>query len=507
MILTALLMMSTAADASAYYLLDTGTRGMSRAGAYVAGVRDLSAQYYNPAGLIRLKRPQAYVNFSLVNQAVDFTRIDYDDSGAVVQEYDQVSNLDGPFPIPALGFSSRFGLPNTVFAVGMYPPFAPTLAFDPEGGQRYTLIDSLLIQINTGPSVAHRFTDWLTVGLGGSWVFVSAEQALSLSTCDATENEDCAENPQTYDVDVVLEMADPVKFSFNAGLLVEPTDWLAIGASMMGPVGVSGTGNIVADFGEEHYLVENGILTDSTYSDDEVTVLLDLPWIYRLGVAVYPNEKLEAGAGRRLPAVVHDRGDPGHRRQPRPDPLRAVADPRRRRERRRRRRHRPPRRVQRFLVCPASAASTSSPRAPGSGAASPTRAAPSPPAPSPYLRSTAPRSSTASAAPTTSRAASPSTSASRRPSSSPATSPTPRSARSSSPCSPSTPPSSTTSRLKRGPSSETVASPPAPSSPAPDSPSSSARTTAEAGTPTPDVWRWGALRACRSEPAALSSQP
>lgn len=297
MFLTALLMLSPVADAAAYYFLDTGTRGLARAGAYVAGVRDLSAQYYNPAGLIRLERPQAYVNFSLVDQAVDFTRVDYDSGGNVLNEYETVRNEDGPMPIPALGFSSRFGLPNTVFAIGLYPPFAPTLAFPQDGSQRYTLIDSLLIQTNVGPSVAHRFNDWLSVGVGASWVYLSAKQSLTLSSCDpeAPEalREDCLESPEKYDIDVALEMADPLKFNVSAGVLLEPTDWLAVGASMVSPVNVAGTGSITADFGEEHALVTSGGLSQSSYTDEDVTVLLTLPWIFRLGTAFYPTEKLE----------------------------------------------------------------------------------------------------------------------------------------------------------------------------------------------------------------------
>jgi long-chain fatty acid transport protein len=300
-----LLLMSGVADAAAYYFLDTGTRGLSRAGAFVASVDDLSAQYYNPAGLVRLKRPQAYVNFSTVGQNVDFTRKDYDDSGALTNTYDTSSNLDGPMPIPAFGFSSRFGLPNTTFAIGLYPPFAPTFAYEPEGAQRYTLIESLLIQTNFGPSVGHRVNDWLSIGLGAQWVFLSAQQSLSLSTCDPEAPdallEDCAENPEKYDIDVNLEMADPAKFAFSGGLLVEPTEWLAIGASFMSPVKVSGSGDITADFGEEHALVTSGGLAESSYSDDDVTVLLTLPWIFRLGTAIYPTEKLNV----ELAGVLH----------------------------------------------------------------------------------------------------------------------------------------------------------------------------------------------------------
>ena len=76
------------AEAAGYYTTDIGTRGMSRGGAYIAGNRDLSAQFYNPAALINLSGPQMFVNYSMVDQAVDFTRVDLDDSGQVEKTYD-----------------------------------------------------------------------------------------------------------------------------------------------------------------------------------------------------------------------------------------------------------------------------------------------------------------------------------------------------------------------------------------------------------------------------------
>ena len=296
-----LLLLANAASAAAYYFLDTGTRGLARAGAYIASVDDLSAQYYNPAALIRLKEPQVYINFSLVGQQVDFTRIDYDSSGAPEQTYDTVSNGDPAMPIPAFGFSSHFGLEDTVFAFGVYPPFAPTLGYPEEGAQRYTLIDSMLIQLYAGPSVAHRLSDWLSVGAGLVWTPFQISQSLSLTTCGDPElcgpdnsayDGDPAGDP-TYDIDIAVEMTDLARFSANAGLLIEPSDTVAIGLSVVPPIKVRGKGSLTADFGEDHYLVANELLTESTFTDDDVTVMFTMPWIFRLGTALYPTERFE----------------------------------------------------------------------------------------------------------------------------------------------------------------------------------------------------------------------
>ena len=291
-----LLTLMTNASAAGYYLLDSGTRGATRAGAFVAGVNDLSAQYYNPAGLIRLEQTQALLNFTLVSQSVDFTRKDYDSAGNLDLTYDSVSNQDPPMPVPMFGVASRFGMPNTVLAFGLYTPSAPTLGYPAEGAQRYTLIDSLILKGSLGPSFAHRFSDWLTVGGGVAASFVSADYGLTLTTCgDTAICGASAEDPagdSAYDVDVILAMRDPVRFEWNVGLLVEPTDKLAVGFSMNPPLNVSGTGTITAQFGEEHFLVTNELLTASEFTDDQVTVLQTLPWVFRLGAQLSPNERL-----------------------------------------------------------------------------------------------------------------------------------------------------------------------------------------------------------------------
>ena len=90
-------MLGSTAEASGYYFTDAGTRGMSRGGAFIASANDLSAQYYNPAALINLKRSQFYLNHSLVSQEVGFKRQDYveNDDGYVGDEKAPALSYDG----------------------------------------------------------------------------------------------------------------------------------------------------------------------------------------------------------------------------------------------------------------------------------------------------------------------------------------------------------------------------------------------------------------------------
>jgi len=305
LLFASLLASTPTASAAGYYMSDVGTRGMSRAGAFIAGADDLSAQYYNPAALIRLRRPQLYLSYTQVRQPIEFTRKDYDASGALVTTYDPVTNQAKPMHIPNFGVSHHFGLKNTMFALGLFSPFAPRFDYDEEGPQRYTLKKAEVLQFYAGPSVAQRI-GWLTLGAGVYWTYVSADESLDLAICRTADNGSpeagCADDNlhdygdgQVYDVGVDLEMADPLRFTWNVGVLAEPKDWISIGYSAQPRLDVSGKGRIDATFEEGHWMTEppEGItlIDGSTHSDEDVTVDLTMPWIHRVGVAFHDADR------------------------------------------------------------------------------------------------------------------------------------------------------------------------------------------------------------------------
>lgn len=304
------------AEASGYYILDPGTRAIARGGAFVAGVDDLSAQYWNPAGLMNLDRPQAFLNFSMVAQPTTFSRVDYGADGSVAAKYDPVSNGAPAMPIPAIAVSHNFGLKKWNFAFGLYPPFAPRFDYPEEGAQRYNLQDSTILQAWTGPSVAWRPVKWLKIGVGASWTFFDVRQTRALLVCNSTLSTDglCPYDAATEldgsygrqnDVQAVIDVKDMVKFTWNAGVIVEPKPWIAIGASVLPPIKVNANGSFTTKFGKDHWLGPNstdpvvstlfpdGVLNGDTFADNDATVSLQMPLILRGGVALRPKKGLE----------------------------------------------------------------------------------------------------------------------------------------------------------------------------------------------------------------------
>lgn len=284
----ALLLPAGTAQAAAYYFTDAGTRALGRGSAFVAGADDLSSQYWNPAGLARMDRAQAYISGSLVGQYVYFDRADEPDNDLT---FDPVENQSPPMKIPALGFATKFGLPDWTFAVGLYSPYAPDLEYPSDGPQRYILNDMLIWEFANGVSVAHTFTDWapwLTLGVGLSAWTLRVEQALALTVGLADEPVQ-NENPAN-DIDVAISVWDTFTPSWNAGLLADPTDWLTVGLSVQPPVAYHAKGSISADFTDN---VFSDFIDGTTFTDEDATMLLTVPLVLRGGVAWHPNDRFE----------------------------------------------------------------------------------------------------------------------------------------------------------------------------------------------------------------------
>ena len=257
------------AQAAGYYSSDGGARATGRAGAFVAGADDLSAQLYNPAALSRVDR-QLTAQFAGVHQQVVFDR------------GEPVDNSAAPMPIPAIGYAHRLG--SVTLAFGAWSPYAPRLSFPDDGPQRFTLIDSVVLSGNVGPSVAWKRGNW-SIGGSAAWTFVSVEQSLVAHVAPLSFQAD--EDP-IYDVRTDLDLQDPFELTWNAGLLYDTGRW-ALGASYTPPVRFEPRGPMTVDFSKNaYYTGEAGdlaIIASETVTD-EVVLDVVLPRVVRAGVLV-----------------------------------------------------------------------------------------------------------------------------------------------------------------------------------------------------------------------------
>ncbi|MBW2257146.1 MAG: outer membrane protein transport protein [Deltaproteobacteria bacterium] len=271
-----LLVSSTPAFAGGYSFPDSGIVAYGRGGAFVASADNQYAQYYNPAGLVRMERPTLNVGLSAVQQNVTFTRLD--EEGRFL---DPAVNLAKPFLIPQLGFATPL-TEDFGFAFGFYSPFAPDYLYAEDGAQRYTIIDSVIWNFSIGPSLAWQPVPEFSVGFGLQWQVLRVEERLKVTTSGRDDpNGDVAVDARTLDVFTP---------GFNVGVLIEPVEALSIGISLQPATKFKARGNGELDFSESALAP---FLDQTVYTDDDIALNIALPLVLRGGVAVRPVPTLE----------------------------------------------------------------------------------------------------------------------------------------------------------------------------------------------------------------------
>ena len=274
-------LLHTPALAGGYYFSDSGIVASGRGGAWVAGADTQFAQYYNPAGIIRVDAPTISAGMSGVAHNVRFDRVD--DAG---NQLDQVQNEAGPFAVPQLGFATPVG-DKLGLAVGFTSPFAPTFQYTTEGAQRYSIIDTTIWQFFLGGSVAWQPVPQFTAGLSIGTKMLRVDERLAISTTG--KRDDGTDNPDG-DVLVSASTWDRFQPAANLGVLIEPIDPVSIGIAADLPVAFQARGPASLDF-TGHGL--ESAMDQSVWTDEDVALNIALPLVLRMGVAVRPTEGLE----------------------------------------------------------------------------------------------------------------------------------------------------------------------------------------------------------------------
>ncbi len=279
------LLFATAASASGFFLPDSGVRAMGRAGAFTAGADDLSAQYHNPAALIRLDRAFQVQAWG-AHHAVHFDR---EDEGELVLE--PVKNSGPPFVIPALAGAWSFGRDDLTVALGLYTATAATYGWPVHGPQRFALTSSTVLQPRAGPSVAWSPLPGLSVGGGVAWSMLTVDQEVT-STAAVLPTDDVE-----YDVPVALSVVDSLALVYSLGLLYSPSESFAMGASFNPSTAYAARGRMEVDLSDNVFYTgetEMGqLVTVPSAVDEEVVLEVRLPPVLRLGVLYRPVETWE----------------------------------------------------------------------------------------------------------------------------------------------------------------------------------------------------------------------
>lgn len=300
-VLAFVLLPATDALAGGFYLAPRGTRPLGRGGAYVAGVEDVHALWYNPAGLA-YAGDQLTIDLTLSLFEAQFTRID--GGGNTLPT---VTGHHAYLPIPTLGGTFSFDeLPEWGFGVSVQAPNSALMEWpqDVDAPQRYSLLTlegSLLATVAAG--AAWRPIDELSIGLAAHLLVGSFDATVALSACDGV----ICSFPEDPEYDGIANVSLPSVFPFFVLGATLDLDVVRIAASVSTPFNLEGAARVqmrpppaAAFDGAELVNRRPGCDFENPdapcRSDTVAATQLEFPWVVRLGVEVRPMPELRIEA-------------------------------------------------------------------------------------------------------------------------------------------------------------------------------------------------------------------
>lgn len=306
---------SSSADAAGLYFSDRGVRPMGRAGAFVAGADDVSAIWYNPAGLSDVEGPTILADFAWLKIDTSYARqLRIVDADGTVRNVNspEVTGTSPVLPIPTI--AGAFRLPSSIdpkqrwtFAGGFFAPYVALVSYPATvNGQpspaRYALGSydgSALGQV--GVWAAYKASEEWRFGLGVTALVGVLQTNVTFSASPPDRLLAAPEQPE-FDADARLKIGPIVAPSANAGVTWVPGKLVRVGLSAQAPTYVSAPAEIKVK------LPQSAVFDGASVSGSDAQVRFWLPPVIRAGIELRPNEtlRLEASFVREFWSI-HDR--------------------------------------------------------------------------------------------------------------------------------------------------------------------------------------------------------
>ncbi len=244
--IVAALLVAPSAWAAGFEIPGNGARSMSRGNAFAVRADDLSALAHNPAGLVRNKGLQIYLNHQTVRQEMSFTRAE-----SVVARSDKypsdpfrtVENSDNIFALGGMFVAAHdLGIEGARFALGIYGPSASGKQTWPvDGGQRYMMTGIEMLLVYYSAAVAYGGKDW---GVGATFQYAQMPLTRMTMVVDGSPGGDLNPYYGANDVEAVIELKDNFAYSAILGAWYRISDNLEVALSgRVLPVRIDATGD------------------------------------------------------------------------------------------------------------------------------------------------------------------------------------------------------------------------------------------------------------------------
>ncbi len=201
-----------------------GSKATSLGGAYSAYANGPFAVYYNPAGLVQIKRPMVSAGFEVMDPSLKV--YDYrakDSNGNKVQPYDKtISDTSPSLIIPSVGFAIPLN-DRFTFGFATYVPYGLHIKWRSDNLKNagaYNSFESYYIRVVATPTVAYKITDKLFIGLGVSIgrSYSGSQRRIYAPSIPSLNNKIIKGN-----------LMDAVNYSYNIGIMYKPIDKLTLG--------------------------------------------------------------------------------------------------------------------------------------------------------------------------------------------------------------------------------------------------------------------------------------
>jgi long-chain fatty acid transport protein len=341
---TTLCLLPSLAYAGGIEVPDLGAKSLGRGSAFVARADDLSAMYFNPAGLSKTKGFNVHIGLNVLNMNAAFTRGGADEwvclpgapddcditdpsTGAV---YDPMNDPIGaaptgddtagadpfrtvrnrakitPLPTVVLQYGDVGKVEGLAIAAGLLAPTAFGFPeYEAEGPQRYALRGAEALLVYPGVGISYRINRYISLGgvfLNGITHAKFNQAARGTINVNSSPYE--KELPEA-DADFAIEVRDWSSPVGIFGVMSNPIDELELGVSVRTPVKVDARGSLEysssADLEGRSGLVCAGFDWLDTDTDkptqsqcDGVAFEQNLPWILRAGARyIHPRFDVE----------------------------------------------------------------------------------------------------------------------------------------------------------------------------------------------------------------------
>jgi long-chain fatty acid transport protein len=194
---------------SGFGLFEAGARGVALGSAVVARADDLSAIFFNPAGLVQLPGFRVMGGFSFLMPHAEIVTHDV---------VDATTRMEGWLSV-APHFFTSYQLSNQVWlGLGLNSPFGLGIRYNNFWPGNANIINATLKTLNLNPTVSVKLTDYLSVGGGLDLMYFNFNETRMLPLPFI--------GPQKFHVAV-----DTWGEGCNFGLLLKPRDDISLGIS------------------------------------------------------------------------------------------------------------------------------------------------------------------------------------------------------------------------------------------------------------------------------------